>query len=77
MIVKPPQKTLLKPIKDISLPTESEIYRTKVNNEEYKKLKKIIQQQAEMQEQVKLYNSMLSSYEGELSARPRYKHVEF
>jgi len=43
--------SLLKPSKDISLPqmnTELEVYRSRMNVEEYKKLKKIIYQQAEL-----------------------------
>ena len=43
--------SMLKPTKDISLPqmnTELEVYRSRMNVEEYKKLKKIIYQQAEL-----------------------------
>jgi hypothetical protein len=43
--------SMLKPSKDISLPqmnTELEVYRSRMNVEEYKKLKKIIYQQAEL-----------------------------
>ena len=43
--------SMLKPTKDISLPkmsTELEVYRSHMNVEEYKKLKKIIYQQAEL-----------------------------
>ena len=43
--------SMLKPTKDISLPqmnTELEVYRSRMKVEEYKKLKKIIYQQAEL-----------------------------
>jgi hypothetical protein len=42
---------MVKPTKDISLPqmnTELELYRSRMNVEEYKKLKKIVYQQAEL-----------------------------
>ena len=42
---------MVKPTKDISLPQmniELELYRSRMNVEEYKKLKKIVYQQAEL-----------------------------
>jgi hypothetical protein len=56
--------------------TDQEKYRNKLNNEEYQKLKGVIQKQAELQDKVHLYSSMLNSYEGQMSAKPKYRFNE-
>ncbi|TNV78724.1 hypothetical protein FGO68_gene11279 [Halteria grandinella] len=62
----------------VKIPTEQELYISKVKKVELEKLRQSINQQVEREEELKQYKNMLKPYyRGEMCARPKYKFKRF